>query len=63
VRVGPLRHDEPFPYKTTGQVERALTGLGIGYGTPGAAARAFHEYPGDPPANGVGVPVGSTTPE
>jgi hypothetical protein len=44
-------------------VVQALTGLGIGYGTPGAAPGAFYDYPGDPLANGVGVPVDSPTPE
>ena len=53
---------EPFPYKTTNQVVQALTGLGIGYGTPGAAPGAFYDYPGDPVANGVGDPVDSPTP-
>ena len=54
---------EPFPYKSTNEVVQALTGLGIGYGTPGAAPGAFYDYPGDPLANGVGVPVDSPTPE
>jgi hypothetical protein len=54
---------EPFPYKTTNQVMRALRGLGIGYGKPGAAPGAFYDYPGDPLANGVGVPVERPTPE
>jgi hypothetical protein len=53
---------EPFPYKTTDEVVRALTGLGIGYGRPGAAPGAFYDYPGDPVANGVGDPVESPTP-
>lgn len=53
---------EAFPYKTTGQVRKALMGLGIGYGKPGAAPGAFYEYPGDPLANGVGVPVDSPNP-
>jgi hypothetical protein len=54
---------EAFPYKTTTQVTKALTGLGIGYGKPSSAPGAFYEYPGDPVANGVGVPVDSPTPE
>jgi hypothetical protein len=54
---------EPFPYQTTRQVRQALTGLGIGYGEQGAAPGAFYEYPGDPVANGVGVPVDSPNPE
>jgi hypothetical protein len=54
---------EPFPYKTTTQVRKALTGLGIGYGQQGAAPGAFYEYPGNPVANGVGVPVESPKPE
>ncbi|MGN6171332.1 MAG: hypothetical protein ACTHQQ_24665, partial [Solirubrobacteraceae bacterium] len=54
---------EPFPYKTTNQVVQALTGLGIGYGKPGAAPGAFYDYPGDPLANGVGLPVDSPKPE
>lgn len=53
---------EAFPYKTTGQVRKALTGLGIGYGKPSSAPGAFYEYPGDPVANGVGVPVDSPKP-
>ena len=53
---------EAFPYKTTGQVRKALMGLGIGYGEPGAAPGAFYEYPGDPLVNGVGVPVDSPKP-
>ena len=54
---------EPFPYKTTDEVVQALTGLGIGYGRPGAAPGAFYDYPGDPVANGVGDPVDSPTPD
>jgi hypothetical protein len=54
---------EPFPYKTTEEVVQALTGLGIGYGEPGSAPGTFYEYPGDPVANGDGVPVESPTPE
>ena len=53
---------EPFPYKTTNQVIKALTGLGIGYGQQSSAPGAFYEYPGDPVANGVGVPVDSPRP-
>jgi hypothetical protein len=54
---------EPFPYRSTAEVIQALTALGIGYGKPGAAPGAFYDYPGDPLANGVGVPVESTTPQ
>ena len=54
---------EPFPYKTTTQVEKTLTGLGIGYGKQSSAPGAFYEYRGDPVANGVGVPVDSAKPE
>jgi hypothetical protein len=54
---------EPFPYQTTSQAEQALMGLGIGYGEPSSAPGAFYEYPGDPVANGDGVPVDSPTPE
>jgi hypothetical protein len=54
---------EPFPYKTTDAVIQALTGLGIGYGRRGSAPGAFYDYPGDPVANGVGVPVESPTPQ
>ena len=32
---------EPFPYKSTNEVVQALTGLGIGYGTPGAMGRVL----------------------
>jgi hypothetical protein len=53
---------EPFPYKTTTEVIQALTGLGIGYGEQSPAPGAFYEYPGDPLANGVGVPVDSPNP-
>jgi hypothetical protein len=53
---------EPFPYKSTNQVMKALMGLGIGYGRQSSAAGTFYEYPGDPVANGVGVPVDSPTP-
>ena len=53
---------EPFPFKTTTQVRKALTGLGIGYGKRSSAPGAFYEYPGDPVANGVGVPVDSPKP-
>ncbi len=53
---------EPFPYKTTTQVRKALTGLGIGYGTQSSAPGAFYEYPGNPVANGDGVPVDSPKP-
>jgi hypothetical protein len=54
---------EPFPYKTTTQVRKALMGLGIGYGKQSSAPGAFYEYPGDPVASGVGVPVRSTKPK
>jgi hypothetical protein len=53
---------EPFPYKTTTQVRKALKGLGIGYGKQSPAPGAFYEYPGNPVANGVGVPVDSPKP-
>ena len=53
---------EAFPYKTTDDVRNALTGLGLGYGTPSSAPGAFYEYPGDPVANGVGTPVDSPNP-
>jgi hypothetical protein len=53
---------EPFPYKTTAQVRDALMGLGIGYGKPSSAPGTFYEYPGNPLANGVGVPVDSPKP-
>ena len=54
---------EPFPYKSTDEVMKALTALGIGYGVQGSAPGAFYDYPGDPVANGVGVPVDSPKPE
>jgi hypothetical protein len=54
---------EPFPYKNSTQVMKVLMSLGIGYGEPGAAPGAFYDYPGDPLANGVGVPVESPNPE
>jgi hypothetical protein len=54
---------EPFPYRSTAAVVQALTALGIGYGRPGSAPGAFYDYPGDPLANGVGLPVESTTPQ
>jgi len=53
---------ESFPYKSVTQVRTALMGLGIGYGTPSSAPGAFYEYPGDPVANGVGVPIDSPKP-
>jgi hypothetical protein len=53
---------EAFPYRTTDDVRNALTGLGLGYGTPSSAPGAFYEYPGDPVANGVGTPVDSPNP-
>jgi hypothetical protein len=54
---------EPFPYQTTREVRTALMGLGIGYGQQSSAPGAFYEYPGDPVANGDGVPVDSPNPE
>jgi hypothetical protein len=54
---------EPFPFRSTAEVIQALTALGIGYGRPGSAPGAFYDYPGDPLANGVGLPVESTTPQ
>ena len=48
---------EAFPLRSTNRVMRALTRLGIGYGKRGAEPGAFYEYPGNPLANGVGVPV------
>ena len=53
---------EAFPYKTTDEVRKALTGLGLGYGKPSSAPGTFYEYPGDPAANGVGTPVDSPNP-
>jgi hypothetical protein len=53
---------EAFPYRTTGQVQKALMGLGLGYGKPSSAPGTFYEYPGDPVANGVGTPVDSPNP-
>jgi len=54
---------EPFPYKNSTQVMKVLMSLGIGYGQPSSATGAFYEYPGDPVANGDGVPVESPNPE
>jgi hypothetical protein len=53
---------ERFPFRSTAAVVRALTALGIGYGKASSAPGAFYQYPGDPVANGVGVPVKSTKP-
>jgi hypothetical protein len=53
---------EPFPLRSTNRVMHTLTGLGIGYGKQGATPGAFYHYPGDPVANGVGVPVKSRRP-
>lgn len=54
---------EPFPYRSTTQVVNALTTLGIGYGKRSSAPGTFYDYPGDPLANGVGVPVDSPKPK
>jgi hypothetical protein len=53
---------EAYPYKNSHQVRLALEALGIGYGKPSSAPGAFYDYPGDPVANGVGVPVDSPKP-
>jgi hypothetical protein len=53
---------EPFPYKSTSEAMKTLMGLGIGYGKQSSAPGAFYEYPGDPVANGDGVPVASPKP-
>ena len=51
------------PTRPPARSRKALMGLGIGYGEQSSAPGAFYEYPGDPVANGVGVPVDSPTPE
>jgi hypothetical protein len=48
---------EAFPFRSTHAVVAALKGLGIGYGKRGATPGQFYDYPGNPLANGVGVPV------
>jgi hypothetical protein len=53
---------EAFPHRSTSKVMKTLTGLGIGYGKKGAEPGAFYHYPGNPLANGVGVPVESRKP-
>jgi hypothetical protein len=52
---------ENFDWQTVADAREALEGLGIGYGRQGGGAGRFHDYPGDPIANGVGTPV--TRPE
>jgi hypothetical protein len=52
----------PFAYRDMGAVRQALEALGIGYGRPGAAPGTFYDYPGDPIANGTGIPTDVRTP-
>jgi hypothetical protein len=53
---------ENFDWPTVPTVRDALESLGIGYGTRGAGAGRFYEYPGDPIASGIGMPVSHTVP-
>ena len=46
----------PWSVRTVGAMLRALQAAGIGFGEPGAAPGSFYEFPGDPVANGSGLP-------
>jgi hypothetical protein len=53
---------ENFDWPTVAKVRDALEGLGIGYGTASNQPGRFYEYPGDPIARGVGIPVSHAVP-
>ena len=46
----------PWGVRTVGAMLRALQSAGIGFGEPGAAPGRFYDFPGDPVANGSGLP-------
>ena len=48
--------------KSATAAKHALEGLGIGYDAKGAKPGKFYEYPGNPLANGTGLPVTANTP-
>ncbi len=54
---------ERYDQRSIPVVKAALEGLGIGYGKPGAMPGRFYEYPGNPLANGTGLPIDSNTPK
>ena len=45
----------PWGIRTAAGMIAALESAGIGFGRRGAGAGAFHEFPGDPVANGTGL--------
>jgi len=53
---------ENFDWPTVAKVRAALEGIGIGYGKASKQPGRFYEYPGDPIARGVGLPVSHPIP-
>lgn len=53
---------ERYYLKSATAAKHALEGLGIGYDAKGAKPGKFYEYPGNPLANGTGLPVTANTP-
>jgi hypothetical protein len=53
---------ERYEQRGVRAAKAALEALGIGYGRPGARPGRFYEYPGNPLANGTGLPLKSRTP-
>lgn len=53
---------ERYEQRNVRAAKAALEALGIGYGEPGASPGRFYEYPGNPLANGTGLPLKSRIP-
>jgi hypothetical protein len=54
---------ENFDWQTVASAREALESLGIGYGRPGRGVGRHYDYPGDPIARGVGMPVTHIDPQ
>jgi hypothetical protein len=54
---------ENFDWQKVASAREALESLGIGYGRPGRGVGRHYDYPGDPIARGVGMPVTHIDPQ
>ncbi len=53
---------ERYEQRSVRAAKAALEALGLGYGKPGARPGRFYEFPGNPLANGTGLPLKSRIP-
>jgi hypothetical protein len=53
---------ENFDWPTLAMVRESLEEHGFGYGAEGSQPGKFYEYPGDPLASGIGMPVNHSKP-